>query len=124
MRKYLGSRITAFAAIVAPLFLCCPLLFGICALSTEISGATVFLFFGGIACAFVWGVYIKNISNQLYSWAYFTDKAVLIKTCFSKSVSMEYEKLMIKYDKHVKIKEKPLKDGFKGLYKNKKIRNG
>lgn len=93
MRKYLGSRITAFAAIVAPLFLCCPLLFGICALSTEISGATVFLFFGGIACAFVWGVYIKNISNQLYSWAYFTDKAVLIKTCFSKSVSMEYEKL-------------------------------
>ena len=30
---------------------------------------------------------------------------------------MEYEKLMIKYDKHVKIKEKPLKYGFKGLYK-------
>ena len=34
---------------------------------------------------------------------------------------MEYEKLMIKYDKHVKIKELPLKYGFKGLYKNKKI---
>ena len=34
---------------------------------------------------------------------------------------MNYEKLMIKYDKHVKIKEKPLKYGFKGLYKNKKI---
>lgn len=34
---------------------------------------------------------------------------------------MEYEKLMIKYDKHVKIKEKPLKYGFKGLYKNNKI---
>lgn len=31
---------------------------------------------------------------------------------------MEYEKLMIKYDKHVKIKELPLKYGFKGLYKN------
>lgn len=34
---------------------------------------------------------------------------------------MEYEKLMIKYDKHVKIKELPLKYGFKGLYKNSKI---
>ena len=34
---------------------------------------------------------------------------------------MKYEKLMIKYDKHVKIKEKPLKYGFKGLYKNNKI---
>lgn len=28
---------------------------------------------------------------------------------------------MIKYDKHVKIKEKPLKYRFKGLYKNNKI---
>ena len=34
---------------------------------------------------------------------------------------MEYEKLMIKYEKDVKIKELPLKYGFKGLYKNKKI---
>ena len=34
---------------------------------------------------------------------------------------MEYEKLMIKYDKHVKIKELPLEYGFKGLYKNSKI---
>lgn len=34
---------------------------------------------------------------------------------------MEYEKLMIKYQKDVKIKEKPLKYGFKGLYKNNKI---
>ena len=34
---------------------------------------------------------------------------------------MEYEKLMIKYDKQVKVKEKPLKYGLKGLYKNNKI---
>lgn len=34
---------------------------------------------------------------------------------------MGYEKLMIKYEKNVKIKEKPLKYGFKGLYKNNKI---
>lgn len=34
---------------------------------------------------------------------------------------MEYEKLMIKYEKNVKIKEKPLRYGFKGLYKNNKI---
>ena len=34
---------------------------------------------------------------------------------------MEYEKLMIKYQKNIKIKEVPLKYGFKGLYKNNKI---
>lgn len=92
MRKYLGSKITAFAAIVAPLFLCCPLLFGICALCTEISGATVCLLCGGIACAFVWGLYIKNIRNQLYSWGYFSSNSVQITTCFSQSISIEYEK--------------------------------
>ncbi|MDU6297218.1 ImmA/IrrE family metallo-endopeptidase [Clostridium celatum] len=34
---------------------------------------------------------------------------------------MKYEKLMIKYENNVKIKEKSLKYGFKGLYKNNKI---
>lgn len=92
MRKYLGSKITGFAAIIAPLFLCCPLLFGFCALCTEISDATVFLFSGGIACAVVWGLYIKNIRNQLYSWGYFTSNGVQIITCFSQRSSMVYEK--------------------------------
>ena len=88
MRKYLGSKITAFAAIVAPLFACFPLLLGVFALCAEISGATVFLMFGGIACAFVWGLYIRSIRNQLYSWGYFTSDGVRIKTCFSKSSIM------------------------------------
>ena len=34
---------------------------------------------------------------------------------------MTYEKLLIRYDKEVKVKEKPLKYGFKGLYKNNKV---
>lgn len=92
MRKYLGSKITAFATIVAPLFVCFPLLFGVYALCAEISGATLFLLLGCIACAFVWGFYIKNIRNQLYSWGYFTKDGVQIKTCFSKSTTMVYEK--------------------------------
>ena len=92
MKKYLGSKITAFAAVVAPLFLCCPLLCGVFVLCTEISGATVFLFCGGLACSFVWGLYIKNTKNQLYSWGYFMCDAVRIKTLFSPNISMVYEK--------------------------------
>lgn len=34
---------------------------------------------------------------------------------------MTYEKLLIKYDKILKIKEKPLKYNLKGLYRNNKI---
>lgn len=91
MRKYLGSKMTAFAAIVLPLFLFCPLLLGACALSAEISGATMFLLIGGIACAFVWGLYAKNIGNQLYSWGFFTNDGVKIMVGFSKSITMIYE---------------------------------
>ena len=92
MRKYLGSKINAFAAIAVPLVICFPLLFGFYALCSEISGATVFLMFGGIACAFIWGLYIKSIRNQLYSWGYFTSDGVQIMTYFSKSTTMVYEK--------------------------------
>ena len=34
---------------------------------------------------------------------------------------MPYEKLLKKYDKDVRVKEKPLKYGFKGLYKSGKV---
>jgi len=92
MKKYLGSKVTAFAAILAALFTCCPLIFGFCALFTEISGATVFLALGGIACTVIWGLYIKNISNQLYSWGTFQNKDVRVTTGFSKSNKIIYEK--------------------------------
>lgn len=92
MRKYLGSKITAFAAIVVPLYICFPLLFGASALYSEISGATVLVAFGGIACALIWGFYLKTIRNQLYSWGYFTSDGVRIITCFSKSTTLVYEK--------------------------------
>lgn len=92
MRKYLGSRISAFAAIIAPLFLFGPLLFGISALCAEISVATLCLAAGGMACAVVWGFYIKSIWQQLYSWGHFTSDGVQIMTPFSKGTTIVYEK--------------------------------
>jgi hypothetical protein len=92
MKKYLGSKLTIFAAIVAPVFVCVPLLLGVYAMCAEVSVATVFLMVGGVACAFIWGIYIKSIGNQLYSWGYFTSEGVRIKTCFSKKTIMVYEK--------------------------------
>ena len=92
MRKYLGSKITAFAAIIVPLFLVCPLLLGVRALISEISEATVVIFFGSVACTFVYVLYAKSISNQLYSWGVFTKDGIKIKTLFSKNIIMEYMK--------------------------------
>lgn len=92
MRKYLGSKVTAFAAIIVPLFICCPLPLGLFVLFTEMSGATVFIAIGAILCSSVWGLYIKDIWNQLYSWGIFTSNGVRIITWFHKSTTVVYEK--------------------------------
>ena len=92
LRKYLGSTITAYAAIIAPLIgVCLPLGLGILGLSAEISGATVFLTIACGVCIVVYGLYIKSISNQLYSWGLFSSNGVKIRTLFSKNNWMMYE---------------------------------
>lgn len=92
MKKYLGSKMTAYAAILTPFFIIGPLLLGACALSAEISGATVFLALGCIACAVIWGLYIKGKSAQMYSWGYFSSEGIQIKVLFSKEQTIEYKK--------------------------------
>lgn len=92
MRKYLGSKITAYAAIVSPLFVFGPPLFGFSMLSAGISGPAVLLAIAGIACAILWGKYIMDIRNQLYSWGDFQSEGVEIRTAFSKSITMLYKK--------------------------------
>lgn len=92
MKKYLGSKMTAYAAIIAPLFILGPLLFCVWVLCAEISEATVFLALGCVACAFVWGLYIKDKCEQLYSWGYFRDEGIRVKALFSKERTIEYNK--------------------------------
>ena len=92
MRKYLGSTITAYAAFMAPLIgLCLPLILGILALSIEVSGASFLFAVGCMACMIVYGLYIKSISNQLYSWGVFLNDHVKIMTLFSKNKTLMYE---------------------------------
>ena len=93
MRKYLGSTITAYAAFVAPLIgLGLPLILGILALSSEVSGVSFLLAAGCMAGMIVYGLYIKSISNQLYSWGDFSTDGVKIRTLFSKNTILMYEK--------------------------------
>ena len=83
---------TAYAAIMAPLIgICLPLGLGILGLSIEISGATALLVIGCGAGIVVYGLYIKSISNQLYSWGIFSKNGVKIRTLFSKNNLMMYE---------------------------------
>ncbi len=92
MKKYLGSKMTAYAAIVAPFFVFGSLIFGVCALTAEISGATVFLAILCDSCAVIWGLYIKSKSAQLYSWGYFNHEGIQVRTLFSGKQMIEYKK--------------------------------
>ena len=92
MTKYLGSKITAFSAVVVPILICFPLPFGISALCAEISIATVMLFLGSVLCAVIWGIYVKDIGIQLYSWGRFTNNSVQVITGFKKSGTIIYKK--------------------------------
>lgn len=95
MKKYLGSTITAFAAVVAPLFVVFPLLFAAIILCTaENSGTTVFLACMLCFCAAVWIIYIKREILQLYAWGSFEANCVKIHYPFAKEYSLEYEKCL------------------------------
>ncbi len=91
MTKYLGSKITAFSAVVIPFFICFPLLFGISALCTEISIGSVVVFLGCVLCTVVWGFYIKGVGIQLYSWGRFTSNGVQVITGFKQTSTILYK---------------------------------
>lgn len=91
MVKYLGSKITAFAAVIIPMFILFPLLFGINILITEISVATIFLFIMCALCTAVWAIYVNRDKKQLYSWGRFSDNEVKVVTGFRKATKIEYK---------------------------------
>ena len=92
MKKYLGSTITAFAAVVMPLFVCSPISFAVSMLCAEISGATVFLACGCAACSLICGIWLHGICDQLYSWGTFTCDGVRITNGFTRGSTIEYDK--------------------------------
>ncbi|MBE6549125.1 MAG: hypothetical protein E7670_01710 [Ruminococcaceae bacterium] len=93
MKKYLGSKITAYAAVVSLFFIFAPLMFGLYLLCfVSVNAGSIFFVVAGIGCACAWGVFIKKESIQLFSWGTFQDKGVQIKTIFSKPIFLDYEK--------------------------------
>ncbi len=92
MKKYLGSIMTAFAAVTAPLFVVLPLLAAAMILCTvEIGGATVFLACMLCACSAIWSIYIKREILQLYAWGDFKETCVKIRCPLIKEFSLDYE---------------------------------
>jgi len=91
MKKYLGSYMTAYAAIVLPIFCFLPLIFAFSMLSIEINFPTVVLSLMCASCTLIWGIYGFREKNQLYSWAFFKKDRVEVNCLFSKNNTILYE---------------------------------
>ena len=92
MKKYLGSTIDAFVAVVTILFIGVPLPFAIGSFSSGFDAARVIILVGCILCVIIWVAYLKEISVQLYGWGCFFDYGVQIKSLFKKTYLIEYAK--------------------------------
>jgi len=92
MKKYLGASIDAYVAIIVPFAIFFPLLFGIDMLRTGVDAARIILLTGCVLCTLIWGVYLKRMHIQLYSWGQFSDKGVQVKPLFAKQYFIEYAK--------------------------------
>lgn len=96
MKKYLGSIMTAYAAILIPLFGIGALIFGIVAGMSAFrkgqTGAGAFLLVLGISCFLLSIRSLRKERSQLYSWGVFGEKGVLVKTLFKTASTLEYSK--------------------------------
>lgn len=92
MKRYLGSIITIYAAIVAPIFVICPLIFVPILLVSVDFGVAIALSLFCLACSLIWGVYIRQISRELYSWGTFKSDKVIVRTWFQPSFDFIYSK--------------------------------
>ena len=103
MKKYLGSRMTAYAAVMCPLFVVAPLFFAIVALCSEISAATLFLAVFCCCCSGFFVVYMYKEALQLYAWGVFEESAIRVHCFLREDFTLDYEKCLgigIEYYNH------------------------
>ncbi len=94
MKKYLGSRMTAYAAVMCPLFVVAPLFFAIVALCSEISVSTLFLAVLCCSCSSFFVIYIHKEALQLYAWGVFEETAIRVRCFLRDDFTLEYEKCL------------------------------
>ena len=94
MKKYLGSRMTAYAAVICPLLVIAPLLFAIVALCSEISTATLLLAVLCCSCSVIYIIYIQKEALQLYAWGVFEETAVRVRCFLRNDFALDYEKCL------------------------------
>lgn len=93
MKKYLGSKITGFLAIVSPLlFVILPFAFGTIVLITSSNFAAIFVSLMCYLCVLIFILYLKHIFCQLYTWGIFDKEKIHVKTILGKNYDVFYDR--------------------------------
>lgn len=93
MKKYLGSKITMFAAVVHIIFIIASIVFTVLVLTSEFSMATIFLSLFFISCALICIINVWKICDQLYTVGTFYSERIDIKPLIHKKYSIKYKDL-------------------------------
>ena len=91
MKRYIGSKISAFSAVIAPLLALIPLIFGIASLCGKINAANIFVGCMSFACAIIWLLYTYSIKDQLYSWGVFGGDGIQVTSAFKNRYTLIYK---------------------------------
>ena len=92
MRRYLGNIMSAYAAIIIPLFIIGPIVFAILSLRSVFSFETIIISMGCLCCSLVFALYIKSFSRSLYSWGILNEYSIIVKSILEKPYTITYSK--------------------------------
>ena len=88
MKRYLGL---AFAAVLAPCFAVLQIGFGVLALRSEVSAATVLISVLCLCCTILLADFVWKKRNQLYAWGFFSEQAVTVSVLSHKDYTLSYD---------------------------------
>ncbi len=92
MKKYLGSIMTGYAALVTLCLIMFPIVFAIIILVSTNDNAATFVAIGCGLCSAILVMYIKGVLRELYSWGYFEENQVVVRTWFLQPILISYSK--------------------------------
>ena len=83
---------TGYAALVTPCLVILPVVFAVILIVTTNDSAAMLLAICCGLCSTILVMYIKGVLRELYSWGYFEETQVVIRTWFLQPIQIEYSK--------------------------------
>ena len=92
MRKYIGSYMTGYAAIVGTVFFTAPIFISFFVLRLEVTAETIAISIFCMVSSVILGICLYRVSDQLFAMARFDENCIVIEPLFKRAYKIEYAK--------------------------------